>query len=110
MKRISALIAPAAAAAAVLFSGVALAQDAPERTVHIRAGELNTEAGREAVRERIERASRQVCPVYERNSLQERRLARKCAQDARDHAEIQLERQIAAAERDARIKTADAGR
>ncbi|MGX6648441.1 UrcA family protein [Maricaulaceae bacterium MS644] len=110
MKRINALILPIAAAAALGASVSAVAQDAPQSAVHYKMSELTTEAGRTAVLQRLEAASRRVCQVPSRTSLEMRRLQRICIADAMADAERTFAQNVAAAERDGRIQLADSRR
>ncbi|MEQ8434238.1 MAG: UrcA family protein [Oceanicaulis sp.] len=107
MKRFNTLILPIAAAAALGASVSAVAQDAPQTAVEYKISELSTEAGRNAVHQRLEAAARDVCPVPRRASLQMRQLQRACIAQALEGAETELEQRVAAAERDGRIRLAD---
>jgi len=107
MKRFNTLILPIAAAAALGASVSAIAQDAPQTAVDYKISELATQIGRDAVRERLQDAARDVCPVPRRASLQMRQLQRACIAQALEGAETELQQRVAAAERDGRIQLAD---
>ncbi len=110
MKRFNTLILPIAAAAALGASVSAVAQDAPQTAVDYKISELATQTGRDAVRERLQDAARDVCQVPHRASLQMRQLQRACIEQALASAEAELEQRVAAAEREGRIQLADSRR
>lgn len=107
MKRFNTLILPIAAAASLGASVSAVAQDAPHTAVEYKMSELATQAGRDAVRQRLEAAARNVCPVPHRASLRLRHEQRACIEQALANAETELQQRVAAAERDGRIQLAD---
>jgi UrcA family protein len=110
MKRFNALILPIAAAAALGSSVSAIAQDAPQAAVEYKMSELATQAGRDAVHQRLETAARHVCPVPGVRGLAVRLMQRDCIEQALASAETELAQRVAQAERDGRIQLADSRR
>jgi len=110
MKRFNALILPIAAAAALGASVSAFAEDAPQTAVEYKMSELATQAGRDAIHQRLETAARNVCPVPGVRGLVVRQIQRACVEEALASAETELQQRIAAAERDGRIQLADSRR
>jgi len=106
MKRFTALILPVAAAAGLGASASALADETPQAVVEYQITDLTSEAGRKAVRARLQDAASQVCRINGRPSLDNLRARAACIDEALQHAEGELETRIAAVER--RMRFADA--
>lgn len=107
MKRFTAVLAPALAGAAVLAATpAALAFEPHREAVRYDAAELGTQAGRDAVRQRLQAAAESVCPAAGRGVERLERI--RCIDAAMADAERQLERRIAAHERSGLIRTAGA--
>lgn len=92
MNRFAAIVIPCIAA--VTLAGAAGASELTEADVRYQPHELATEQGREAVRERITAAARDVCRIHGARTLAAHKLRMDCIEEAEARASEEFERRI----------------
>lgn len=96
--------------AAISIAAPSFAADAPSRTVEFRPAELATQAGRDALEERLNAAARQVCQQHGIRGVKRQVIEARCQEDALEHARGSLEHRAGShAHARSRLTPADAG-